>query len=352
MNTTFTRPVRSMVDAEWLTIVDELTRRRFVGGLGAVATLLVAGCDTADEAAGRPTNESANGFPRTIEHAYGSTTVPERPERLVVVGYTDIDVALALGVTPVGYNDWFGTGQLNPWASPLVDGENPTPFEMTDGLPLERVLALEPDLVIATDGMTEEEYENLSRAVPTVGPISTQFWGTPWRDHVRRTATILGREQDGEKRISELESIYAIIRADHPEFATVTASYAWPSQAGIALYIGADDTRIQVLSELGFATTDHVLELRESHPDEFYVDLNTEELEALEADVLMMQIYGDDQRAAVESNPLFAQLDVVKRGDVIWNPTQVSDALSFGTVLSLPYVVDQLLPLIQERLEA
>ena len=98
-----------------------------------VAALTLAACgdtgaDVADELPGvtvEPTVESTDptsedvSFPVTIEHAYGSTTITERPERVATVAWANHEVPLALGVVPVGmskatWGDDDGDGVL-PW---------------------------------------------------------------------------------------------------------------------------------------------------------------------------------------------------------------------------------------------
>lgn len=44
--------------------------------------------------------------PVKVEHKYGSTVVPEAPERIVTVGAVEQDTLLALGVAPVGLVEW------------------------------------------------------------------------------------------------------------------------------------------------------------------------------------------------------------------------------------------------------
>ena len=64
----------------------------------------------------RARQESAgSGFPVKIEHALGTTTIPAEPKRVVVVGYTDQEPLLAMGVKPVGAMDWFGQGTFGKW---------------------------------------------------------------------------------------------------------------------------------------------------------------------------------------------------------------------------------------------
>jgi ABC-type Fe3+-hydroxamate transport system substrate-binding protein len=55
---------------------------------------VVAGCGSGDEPAGAPTASGDGAFPARVEHKFGSTTVPERPSRIVVVGLTEQDTVL------------------------------------------------------------------------------------------------------------------------------------------------------------------------------------------------------------------------------------------------------------------
>jgi len=94
-----------------LQIDDEITRRRFVTGGLAAGLLTLAGCGRADkdnQVAPTATTGPRGAFPVTIEHRYGSTTVPAEPQRVVALGLTDVDPMLALGVKPVGFVDWYG----------------------------------------------------------------------------------------------------------------------------------------------------------------------------------------------------------------------------------------------------
>ena len=59
----------------------------------------------------------------TLDTEFGATTVEETPERGVVLGPTDADAVLALGVTPVAVQQWlpqFAEYGVGPWAEELV----------------------------------------------------------------------------------------------------------------------------------------------------------------------------------------------------------------------------------------
>ena len=88
-----------------------LPRRRFLrtagqatAALAAVALSLTA-CSTgpASSTAADATSQSAStAFPVTIKHTFGETTIQEQPKRVVTVSWVNDDVAIALGVVPVG----------------------------------------------------------------------------------------------------------------------------------------------------------------------------------------------------------------------------------------------------------
>jgi iron complex transport system substrate-binding protein len=81
--------------------------------IALLAALLVA-CGGAPaptapaEPTSAPTSAGAAAFPVTIEHAFGSTTVPAAPQRVATIGFNEADFALALGVVPVGVRDFIG----------------------------------------------------------------------------------------------------------------------------------------------------------------------------------------------------------------------------------------------------
>src|SRR5262245_45138265 len=96
-------------------------RTRAAAVLGAVimAGAALAGCgeDPATPGAGDPSAAGA-AFPVSIAHKYGTTEIKTEPKRVVVVGLTEQDALLALGVVPVATTEWFGghPGALWPWA--------------------------------------------------------------------------------------------------------------------------------------------------------------------------------------------------------------------------------------------
>src|SRR6218665_1058296 len=95
---------------------------------------------------------AAQSFPVTVEHIYGTTTIPAEPLRVVSVGMHEQDFLYALGIAPVGVKEWWGDHPYAtwPWAEEarLAVGAEPEVMD-TEGVNLEWVLAQDPDLIIA-----------------------------------------------------------------------------------------------------------------------------------------------------------------------------------------------------------
>ena len=89
--------------------------------ISATAALVMSACGASDtdQSGSTAAAGSSENFPVVIEHALGTTTIPEQPERVATVAWANHEVPLALGVVPVGmaaanFGDDDGNGML-PW---------------------------------------------------------------------------------------------------------------------------------------------------------------------------------------------------------------------------------------------
>jgi iron complex transport system substrate-binding protein len=102
------------------------------------------------------------------------------------------------------------------------------------------------------------------------------------------------------------------------------------------------------MSALGFELPDEIAELA---GDQFYAEITTERLELLDVDVLIV-IVPDGGRETLEQDNLYRQLAVVREDWAIVLETSdtLAGALLFGTVLSLPYLLDEMVPRLSRSL--
>lgn len=333
----------------------DATRREVILGGVAAGLLVVAGCGR-DEDVGSapPPSTGANDvFPVTVEHRYGSTEIPAEPKRVVTVSLIDHDPVLALGLVPVGLTAGeYATDSLPygvwPWAQgALGDGQ---PEVLPDAeVNFERIAALRPDLILAVySGITDQEYDKLSQIAPTVAQSSEHpDYGTPWREMTLVIGRALGREDRARALVAEVEDRFATARDQHPEFQGKAAVYAGALAAGGYYAETEGSSRVGVLTSLGFAIP------ADLESDRFYVEINQEQLELFDRDVLVWEI-GDNPevRSSIESDPLYQQLDVAKeRRDVFIMDQVLAAGMAFISVLSLPFVIDQLVPKLAAALD-
>ena len=117
-----------------------------------------------------PTGEPSGAFdPVTIEHAFGSTTFEQRPQRIATLGMQWTDVVLAMGEAPVAHiaDPSAGDGDIYPWQAGLLDGSTGLPVTSAQDIPFEQLAALDPDLILVTYLADDQSiYDRLERHRP------------------------------------------------------------------------------------------------------------------------------------------------------------------------------------------
>jgi len=324
------------------------TRRTFLAGVSALALApAVAACgDTATDASGGkagPTEENA--FPATITHKYGETTVEKAPSRVVCVGLVEQDALLALGIVPVAVTGWFGDapGFIFPWAEErLGDAELPTVLSDTNGVQIEKIAKLQPDLIIGQyAGITEKDYELLSELAPTVAQSGDYAdYGMPWDESTLNIGAAVGQPKAAQDLVDDVTAQIEKAASDHPEFAGKTAAVVTPYE-GLFIY-GPEDMRGRMLQQLGF---DYPETLLAERTDEFGWSVSSERTTDLDqVDVVVWLDYAAADAGAQE---LFEQTGTYDEGrffDISDKDGDYYVAHSFVTPLSIPYVLERYLP--------
>jgi iron complex transport system substrate-binding protein len=314
----------------------------------AAAALALAGCSpSAPEETGSDA-AAGEGFPITIEHAFGETEIPAAPERVATWGWGSTEAALALGVVPVAMaQQTYGANEdgVLPWVADELDelGED-TPVILTDdgeAPPYEELVEAAPDVILAPySGITEEQYELLSEIAPTVA-YPDEPWTTPWRETVTIVGTALGLADEAEGVLDDLDAELAAQAEAHPELAGKTVAAVW-DVAGTFYVYTPEDSRVEFLSGLGLEDAPAVAELANGDSP-FYDTLSYEQLDQLESDLVIS--YHDTQEEAdafLASAPIQA-IPAVSRGQVAQVVgTELIAAVSPPTALSLTYGLDEL----------
>jgi ABC-type Fe3+-hydroxamate transport system substrate-binding protein len=302
---------------------------------GALVLALVAGCggasgagstgpgntdvatggrlfSTADEATAKLGADAAPGvFPRTITHARGTTRLEQKPQRVVVLDTGEIDEVLALGIVPVGTATPNGT--VPSYLQPELSGS--TNVGSLDGLRLEAIAALKPDLILGSQLRVDALYDQLSAIAPTVLSIRPGF---PWKENLLLAGAALGEETKAAELLNDYQRRADAIRARFTQPPTISLLRFMPER--IRLYGN--------LSMIGVVLKDVGLR-RPANQDiqELATEISPERISEADADWVFYSSYGPKDGTAegsVVGGELWNRLGAVQRGtarpvdDEVW----------------------------------
>jgi iron complex transport system substrate-binding protein len=297
----------------------------------------------------------AQDFPVTIEHALGSTTVPEAPRRVVSIGYVEQDFLYALGIAPVGVRNWWGEHPYAtwPWAQAAREAVGATPEVMPgDEINLEWVLNQNPDLIIAVYlDLDEPTYAALSKIAPVIAnPKGYPLWGAPWQVELQ----VIDRATSGSTAkadaiIAGIDAKVADIRAKYPELEGKTGTNVYYNASeGNFIAWGPEDTASRFITGFGLVFP---TELAAMGDRDNRIRISPENLALLDLDLIVWPIDspGDLIKETVEAMPLYQNLRLAKEGRSIWlddGHGTFSGALSFQSPLSIGYLLDTMPPML------
>jgi iron complex transport system substrate-binding protein len=328
-----------------------MRRRRFI--MSAVLSAVLLGACAAPAGPSAPATGQSGSFPITVEHAFGSTTVPAPPQRIVTAGFTEQDIVMALGATPVGVTEWYGDQPFAtwPWARDELGDAKPEVLRTTDGGPqLERIAALRPDLIVAVNAdLDKATYDKLAAIAPTIAqPAGAGKVFAPWDVQTVQVGKAMGKAAEATALVADIKARFAAAAKAHPQFAGVPAIFLQaPFYDGKAIaYQNGLSTAF--LTDLGFVVPK---ELSSFAPegDSTQAHIPMENLGTLNAGkVLIWATENPQARTELEAQPLYRDLTPVKQGNLVFTDGDLAGAIYFTTPLSLPFVLERLVPLLEK----
>ncbi|QFT62874.1 ABC transporter substrate-binding protein [Roseivivax sp. THAF30] len=287
----------------------------------------------------------AQDFPLTIEHKFGQAVIETEPDRVASLDFSGADDLLALGIQPVALRYWYGAfeGPLWPWAAPELTSE---PTVLRGEIDYEAVAASNPDVILALwSGITEADYEQLSRIAPVVAvPEGVGDYDLPWDERARIAGRVVGKTDRAEAQIAEIEQYVSEIAAAHPGWDGKSASVAYALTGTPGAYTSAD-IRPRLLAELGFETP-KAIDQAAGAGNPFAVTLSEEALSVIDADVILW-ISTDGDFSPVKALVTREFLNATRGGREVFAGPLLSGALSHASLLSLPYALDMLVPALE-----
>lgn len=273
------------------------------GLMGLAIAIVLGGCQS------QPATLPESDVPtQTVGHAMGTTLVPVRPERVVVIDTTPLDAAIALGIEPVGTIRYGAPpGYLEDRVSDIeVVGQYNQPN-------LEAILRLKPDLILGAKSISEQIYPRLSQIAPTVFTEGAgRDWD--WKNNFRLFATALGESEQAEQLLTDYQQTATdLINAVEPAPENITVSVLTTIPEGLVAHTPTSFSG-SILQELGFARN-----TVQANDAQFFVRLSNEDLEGPDGDIIFL-LHSPEWETADKSefinHPIWSRLKAVQQGAV------------------------------------
>ncbi|MEO0767839.1 MAG: iron-siderophore ABC transporter substrate-binding protein [Cyanobacteria bacterium J06649_4] len=304
--------------------------------LPLASALLIIACQERSLEPQRPLDAGC----RLQQHALGEVCVPKAPQAIISLDETTFADAIALDLLPVG-TATYGEGAL----SYLRDYRAQTELLGLSEQPnLEKMLPLNPDVIIGQDYIGESIFGQLSQIAPTA--LGKWEGYSAWRKYFDFVARIVDREDkaktvwaDYTRHIDSFKSVMP----PHLANQIVTSLYVYSGAMTMdteASFAGS------ILADIG---------LRQSNfgspddPNESRVSLSEETLPNLDADILFINVYDAESEALLaewERKPLWQQLKAVKASQVYLVDANIWRA---GNPIAAHLVIDDLFRLLLQQ---
>jgi iron complex transport system substrate-binding protein len=295
-----------------------LSRRGFLALTAGAAAFAVASCES------KP-GEVADDGSVTVKHVFGETRVPAPPTRVVSAGLTGQDDLLALGVVRIAVTDWFGGEPFGvwPWAQPKLGGAQPVVLNLADGVAVDQIASLRPDLIIATNaGLDRETYNRLAAIAPTIAQSGQDAFFEPWKVQAGAIGQAVFKHDEMQALIAAVDERFAAAGSNNPQFAGKQVLLAEGTLGPEGPTVMSPQWRSEFLTQMGCAIAE---------------DVDS-------ADVLIWATESDEQQGALLADPVFSRRRNVFTGK------ELAGAIAFASPLSYPVVADQLPALIVRAL--
>ncbi|EAR07875.1 ABC transporter substrate-binding protein [Reinekea blandensis] len=270
----------------------------------------------------------------TINHALGTTTLPEPAVRIVTLYQGATDAAIALGIEPVGAVESWVEKPIYQYLRGELDYTTLVGLETQPNL--EAIAALQPDVIIASEVRHAKVYDQLSQIAPTVAHETVFMFD----ETLELVAEVTGKADAADAWLAQWQADADAFQADIAE----QLQDDWPQQVTM-LNFRADHARIyfqgfsgQVLADLGFERpADHL-------KDTWGMKLTSKEsIPSMNADVAFVFMEDDDavQQTYQQwtAHPLWQTLDAVQN-DAVYRVDQVAWNMAGGPLAARQMLQD------------
>ncbi|PZT69229.1 iron-siderophore ABC transporter substrate-binding protein [Streptomyces sp. SW4] len=289
------------------------TRRTALATAAAlVGSLALAACGSGTDSGSGSGKAAGDGGTHVVKTVMGDVRVPNEPKRVVVLDTAELDSAITLGVKPVGATH---AGVADGFLSYL-------PEERTEGIEqvgniaapsLEKIAALEPDLILSSKVRDADRYDELSKIAPTV---FAEGVGHPWKENFLLHADALGKKEEARKVVADYEKHAAQVTealGGKEKAGEITVSATRFVEGGDIRLYGRKNYIGTVLEDVGLGRPAIV----DKAEDGFAYEVSPEQIDKADADAVFYTSFGDSSKSGESKtldSALWKNMKAVKAG--------------------------------------
>jgi iron complex transport system substrate-binding protein len=273
-----------------------------------------------------------------VKHIFGETKIPAPPKRVVSAGFTEQDDLLAVGAVPIAVTDWFGGEPFGvwPWAQPKLGGAQPVVLNLIDGIQVDQIASLKPDLIVATNaGLDQDTYTKLAAIAPTIAQSGPDAFFEPWKDQATAIGQAVFKADAMAALITGVDAKFTAVGKNNPQFAGKKVLLLGGTFYQDNVRVTTPGWRTDFLTNMGFTIPDSGGELVPRDKMASVLD---------GADVLIWKTESDEEQAALLADPNVAKLQATTAKRNVFTGKDLAGAIAFASPLSYPVVADQLPP--------
>lgn len=301
-----------------------------VTGSGSPAPVASSAAQAAESGTGQKA-----AWPRTYKDGLGKEVVIEKqPQKIAVLHFGYVEYLLALGVDPyaaaqLSTVEKFKTLKPYPQMGSIIDvGQVMSPN-------LEKLVELQPDLIIAGTGIHDKAYDSLSK-ISTV--VYKKNYGS-WKETLNDYAQLLGKEAEAESLVQKTEQVIKETREKLAKYQDKTFVFLRPSSKGAFGVVGSKVYIHYHDKENGFG-----LKTPANYPEN-WADISLETLSEMNPDYIFFQDDVNNCKALVDTmsaNSVWKSISAVRDGNIHYLDLSLNTASPLAIQLAAEEIVKSL----------
>ncbi|WP_246238939.1 ABC transporter substrate-binding protein [Paenibacillus anseongensis] len=300
-------------------------RNKYMGYILTIfIILMLSACGTGKEASQQvqpstspdsPAATAANQTTRTITHLKGTTVIPAKINKIVVLSAAYIDHLLTIGEKPAGVNNEvrYG-GDYLPYLSKQLQG---VPLVGSADKPnLEAILTIKPDVILVESRTAATTYDQLQKIAPTI--VMGNEWQEYesdvnfWKKDIMTIAEMYDKVDVAKAKIAELDLKVAKARDQIKTLKNKNLAYLRVREKNLQLYAqNGHPTNVLLYNDLGFTPTALT-------PKDKRIDLSMEKIPEINADYVLLETdpNANDNLKNLKSSPLWKNTPAVTTNNI------------------------------------